>query len=247
MRLVLSEPKYLKESIAIISDLVSEVRLKVDKDKIELIAMDPANVAMIIFKLLSSAFVEYNVEKETEIAVNLGSLHQILRRAKPTDVLTLELEKNRLKINLKGETNRTFHLSLIDIEEREQKIPDLKFPLKIETHSWILDEAIEDMGVVAESVAFMVENGRFTIKSEGSLSAAKVEVNKDEFTNVDSAISDDITSRYSLEYLKKMIKGSKLSERVLIQFAKDYPLKMEYNVVDKLKMEFILAPRVSND
>jgi len=51
MRLTLAESRLLKDSIGIISELVSEVNLKVDKDKIEIVAVDPANVIMIVFKL----------------------------------------------------------------------------------------------------------------------------------------------------------------------------------------------------
>ena len=79
MKLTLAEPKYLKDSIAIISELVSEGRFKITKESIELVAMDPANVAMVIFKLLSSSFTEYNVEKDTEISINLSNLKSILR------------------------------------------------------------------------------------------------------------------------------------------------------------------------
>ena len=55
MKLTLAESRLLKESIGIISDLVSEVSFKIDKDKMELIALDPANVVMIVFKLLINA------------------------------------------------------------------------------------------------------------------------------------------------------------------------------------------------
>ena len=49
MKLILSEPRLLKEPINAISELVNDVRLVVDKEQIELIAIDPSNVAMIIF------------------------------------------------------------------------------------------------------------------------------------------------------------------------------------------------------
>src|SRR3989344_9070061 len=100
MKLTLAEPKYLTEPISIIAELVNEVRFKLDKDKLELIAMDPANVAMVVFKLLSSAFTEYKLDGHQEICVSLDSLKQILRRVKSSDILTLELDKdkNRLKI-----------------------------------------------------------------------------------------------------------------------------------------------------
>ena len=69
MRLTIAEPRLLKESINIISELVNEVTFKVDTNKIEIVAMDPANVAMVIFKLLSSSFIEYQVEKPVAIAI----------------------------------------------------------------------------------------------------------------------------------------------------------------------------------
>ena len=48
MKLTLAENNYLKDSITIISDLVTEGRFKIGTDAIELIAMDPANVAMVV-------------------------------------------------------------------------------------------------------------------------------------------------------------------------------------------------------
>src|SRR3989338_5508465 len=104
MKLSLADPRFLKDSITIISDLVSEARFKVTPDAIELVAMDPANVAMVLFKLLSSTFVEYDVKKEQILAVNLNDLKQVLKRARPNETLTLETEPGRLKLTLKSNT-----------------------------------------------------------------------------------------------------------------------------------------------
>lgn len=249
MKLTLAEPKLLTDSISIISELVNEVHLKIDKDKIELIAMDPANVAMIIFKLLSSAFTEYKIEKPVEISISLDSFKQILKRAKPSDVVSLELDKdkNKLKIQIKGDSTRTFNLALIDLEKKEQRVPDLSFPVKIESSTITFDEAIEDMDIVSESVALIAEKNKFTIESQGSLHNAKVEISPDEETSIKFDSKDAIKSRYSIDYLKKIIKASKLTKKVNIYFNKDYPLKLEYAIKDKLNFSVILAPRVSND
>jgi len=249
MKLSLAEPKYLKESISIISELVSEARFKITKDAIELVAMDPANVAMVIFKLLSSAFVEYDIDKEMSVAINLGNMKQVLRRAKPTDTLHLELdnEKNKLIIKLKGKSTRTFSLPILELEEKDQKIPQLQFPVTITTTSSSLSEAIEDVDIVAESVSFITEKNIFTIEGEGDLSKAKIEMKSDDETKIVCDNEDKIKAKYSIEYLKKMISASKVSDNVKIQFNKDYPLKMEFLDVDKVLLSFILAPRVDND
>jgi len=247
MKLTLAEPSYLKDSVSIISDLVNEAKFKISKDAIELVAMDPANVALVVFKLMSSAFTEYSVPEEIEIAINLSNLKQVLRRAKSNDTLTMELDDNKLKIQLKGTSTRTFNLPTIEIDQKEQKIPDLKFPITITTHSSVLNEAIEDVDIVADSVMFLAEPKKLTISAEGDLSQAKIEIVESENTKIKVEGDEKIKAKYSIEYLKKMINGSKLSDNVSIQFNKDYPLKIEYKAIDKVMLSFILAPRVEND
>jgi len=245
MKLILQDTKYLKEPISIISELVNEATFKIDKDKIELIAMDPANVAMVIFKLLSTAFTEYDVKEPLDLTINLDSFKQVLKRINADDAMTLELINNKLKIELKSNTTRTFNLSLINSEASVKKVPDLKFPLKIEMQTSLFDQAIEDSDIISDSVSFIVDKDMFTLESLGSLTSSKVDLLNDNLTKIQA--QDKVSSRYSIEYLKKMIKTSKLSNEVLIQFNKDYPLKLSYKILDKMLMEFILAPRVQND
>ncbi|MBS3137909.1 proliferating cell nuclear antigen (pcna) [Candidatus Woesearchaeota archaeon] len=248
MKLTLAEPKYIKDSISIISELVTEARFKITSNAIELIAMDPANVAMVIFKLLSSAFVEYQLEKDVEIAINLNNFKQIMKRVKPNDVLSLELTaKNKLQITLTGNTKRTFSLPIIDLEEKEQRIPDLQFPIIIAVPSDVLNDAIGDVDIVGESVSFAVDNGKFIVSAEGDLTEATIAIEESEEIKIITETKDRIKAKYSIEYLKKMIEGSKIAPNVKIQFNKDYPLKLEYKAIDKVMITFILAPRVEND
>ncbi len=247
MKLTLAEPKYLKESISIISELVTEARFKITKTGIELVAMDPANVAMVIFRLLASSFVEYEVDKDVRLSLNLNNLKQVLRRAKPNDMITLEVVDNKLDVTLKSKTKRTFSLPIIDADEREQKIPELNFPLTITTNAEQLVEAIEDVDIVGESVSFIGEGDKFTVSAEGDMSKAHIEIPADETTTIQTTKAEKVKAKYSVEYLKKMIAAGKLVPSVSIQFNKDYPLKLEYKLVDKLMLSFILAPRVENE
>jgi len=244
MKLVLAEPMYLKEPVNIISELVNEVQFNVTKDKIELVAMDPANVAMVIFNLLSSAFAEYDVKKEEKIAVNLDHFKQILKRVKPSDNLSLELEKNKLKVVIKGDTKRVFNLALIDISETEQKIPSLKFPVKVNINTLLLNEAIEDADIVSDAVNFIVEGKKLLVKADGSVSDALIEIKEDKENTISSG---NAKAKYAIEYLKKFMKGAKLTDNAVLQFDNDYPLKLDFLVRDKMQLSFVLAPRVSNE
>lgn len=245
MRLTLAETKLVKDTTSIIADLVTEVRFKVTKDSLELVAMDPANVAMILFKLLSSAFVEYDVKEETSLAINLNDLKAVLRRVKPSDTMTLEIEENKFKITLKGTSRREFQIPLIDIDEREQKIPDLNFTVNVTTSSDRFSEAVEDADIIGESVALAITEDAFVVSSSSDLSKAHVEIPSDDVTKVEGPA--DTKSKYSIEYLKRMTPVGKLTDNVRISFSRDYPLRIEYRIVDKMDMSFILAPRVDND
>ena len=48
-------------------------------------------------------------------------------------------------------------------------------------------------------------------------------------------------------YPRKMIQGSKLADKAVVKFSNDYPLRLEYTVLNKMQLAFILAPRVDND
>jgi len=85
------------------------------------------------------------------------------------------------------------------------------------------------------------------IEASGALSKAKVDLSSGEDTKIKMEGDSKIKSKYSIEYLKKIIKGSKISDNALIQFSNDYPLKVQYKLTDKLDLEFILAPRVQNE
>lgn|SRR3989344_2376353 len=248
MKLTLADSKILKDSISIISELVNEANFKINKNGVELIAMDPANVAMVIFKLLSSNFTEYSIKQDMSIAINLDNLKQVLRRASPTDMITLELEdKNKLKIVLRGNTLRTFNIPLIEMEDKEQKIPDLKFSAVVKTDSSILNNAIEDADIVSESVNLQAEPSKFSVLAEGDLSKASIEIKESDNTVINVEGATKIKSKYSIEYLKKMIAGAKVSDKVDIMFNKDYPLRLNFTALDKASLSFILAPRVEND
>lgn len=242
MKLILNEPELLKNSISIISDLVSEAKFIITPTGMEIVAMDDASVAMVIFKLPNTSFAEYSIEKDTEIGLNLVNLKQILRRA-TDDALTIELEENRLKLQLQGRTTKTFNLPVFELEGTAQKVPDLKFSASVKTTTSILTNAVGDADIAAEAVAFIAKPQKFILEAEGDLNRAVIEIPEDDTTKVDAA--DEVKSKYSLEYLKKMITGSKISDQVLISFSKDYPLRLDFGN-DKLSLSFILAPRIED-
>ena len=242
MLLKLDHPKLFSEIISIISELVLEVRIKVSKDGMSIIAIDPANVAMVSLKLLNTAFTDFEIENDEVLGVSLESLKSVLRRCSVKSVLVMKKEENTLKIEIQDKIKREFNLALIDIESEEKPIPSLEFVSKIEMSSVDFAEAIEDCSVVADSCSFISEPDKFIIQGKGSLNSFKSEFSSDEL-NIQA---QQAHSKYSLEYLQKIIKATKITDKTTINFAKDYPLKLDFNT-PFIELSFILAPRVETE
>lgn len=248
MKLVLGEPRFFKDSIGIISEMVTEAKFKANKDGLELVAMDQANVAMVVFKLLASCFSEYKVEKQEIICINLASLKQILRRAKADDILSLETtDDSKLTVTMKSNTVRSFSIPTLELDDKEQRVPDLQFQYSLLLPSPMLVDAIDDVSVVGESVTFLGDAKEMLIRAEGDMSKALIEIKPNDVVIISAKGAEKYKSKYSLEYLKKMASGGKLSDQAHVQFSTDYPLRIDYKVTDRLMMSFILAPRVDND
>ena len=236
----LEEPSSLLKVIEVISELVSEVRLKVNEFGMSITAIDPANVAMVRFKLPKSAFSQFETGDEV-LGINLDSLKKILRRCGAGVPLVLEKRENFLNIQILDRIKRNFSLNLIEIESQEKEMPMLDYSARVEISSGDLISSIEDCSVVSDACAFIISQGEFIIESKG-LNSARSEFSKDEA----KIEAEECKSKYSLEYLQKFSKGMKLCEKTNLHFANDHPLKIDIRT-EHMELNFLLAPRVETE
>ena len=240
MLIKLENPLLLAKAVDIISELVTEVRIKVNEFGMSIIAMDPANISMVSFKIPKSSFSQFEVEKET-LGINLDNLKQILRRCGSGSSLMIEKKENLLSINIQDRIKRNFTLNLIEVESEERDLPDLEFSSLVEISSIDLITSIEDCNIVADACSFIIKDGKFIIEAK-SLNSAMSEFSGDEA----KIQAENCKSKYSLEYLQKFMKGAKLCEKSILKFAEDHPLRIDFKAPE-MELSFILAPRVETD
>lgn len=241
MLLKLESPKLLADIVSIISELVTEVRLKVNKEGMSLTAIDPANVAMVYFRIPSDLFSQFQLEKDEVLGVNLESLRAVLRRCQVSGSLTLQREDNLLKLSIQDRIKRDFSLALIDIEGEEKEMPTWEFKSVVKMDSSSFTEVIEDCLVVSDACTFVAEPNKFIIEARG-LNSARVEFSSDEA----EIYSDKSLARFSLEYLNKFIKGARISARVTISFSDNHPMRIDFPT-GNVMLSFVLAPRIEQE
>ncbi len=240
MRVKLENPTVLAKIIDIISELVVEVRIKVNEEGLSITAMDPANVSMVSFKLPKSSFSQFEVDEES-LGVNLENFKRILKRTGMNSSLLMERQDNVLHLQIQDRIKRNFKLGLIEIETEEKEMPSLEFSSSVRISSQDLIDSIEDCAVVADACSFIISDNTFVIEARG-LNSARAEFSGDEA----KIEAENCKSRYSIEYLQKFIKASKLFDSTHLRFANDHPLVLDVQN-NFMELSFLLAPRVGTE
>tara|TARA_Y100000310_G_scaffold225251_1_gene227284 strand:- start:827 stop:1549 length:723 start_codon:yes stop_codon:yes gene_type:complete len=240
MILKLDRPKLLADAIGIISELVKEVRIKLKEDGMSIVAVDPANVALVVFRLPRESFSEYEAGNEVW-GVNLDDFKRIMKRATLSSNLVFEQEENQLKITIIDKVKRNFVLSLIEVDMEDKDEPDLEFSCEAKIGADAFSQSIEDAAVVSDSCSFLTGENFFVVEAMGSLNSFRAEFSGDE-----AELKGSGKSKYSLEYLLKFIKAAKISQTVNLRYSDDYPLRIDFPG-EKMGIGFVLAPRVEND
>jgi proliferating cell nuclear antigen len=246
---VTSDSKLLKDSIDTISQLIDDGLFKIKKDGIELSAADRATVSFVDFKIKSSAFDEYECDADVNIGLNLLNFLTVLKRANANDKLTLSLndKENRLEIFLEGDSKRKFAIPLIEIRREEMpQVEKLDFAAQADVRADIIEQGLSDAEIVADSITIELSEDSLSMFASGNSSKSEMNIEKGNEALLELNAGSAVQSRYSLDYLKKMIKGSRISDKMKLMLGKDFPLKIVFEG-DDVYLSMILAPRVSED
>ncbi len=251
-RAVIDDVSLLRDSLDSVSNFVNEGTFTINNNGLSLIAMDPANVAMIIYDLLASAFTQYESTNEVKVTFNIPYFVSILKRAGANDSVELKLldGANAITIRMVGDSTRTFTLPLMDAHGSPVKPPEKLndgFKAEVEVEASIIKEGTKDALMVSDSVLFSCDGKSFIMRALSDTNEVNLQLTPDSPSLLSINSSEPVKSKYSLEYLDKMMKVSKIAKSVVIKFANDYPLRLDYKSMDKLRLSFILAPRVDVD
>ncbi|MFB6291967.1 MAG: proliferating cell nuclear antigen (pcna) [Candidatus Nanohaloarchaea archaeon] len=245
----LEDVSLLKDSLKTISDLISEGLFQLTEDGIELVAADPAMVALVDFNIEEDVFENYELEEETKVGLNLENFYSIIRRANSDDTIVLELREDDSKFYITMENSSTRNFSLPILNLSEDDIPDtqnLDFSVTADLETRVLESAVKDAMVVGDSVVVESDGDSITISSEGDQSNVDFEIAGDA-EGVLELEGGSARSMFSLDYLNSMIGAKSLSDTVTVKLGEDFPMRLEFEVPDKARLSFVLAPRIEEE
>lgn len=242
IKIKISNIKVFLNTFKVLNNFLPECRLNITKTGIKICELDPASVLMVIANLKASSFEEYKITEKKEIGINVKKVLDVLKKIKKGETLSIELtEEDKFNMYLKiiGNSEKVVKIPLLDLDDFNNKsnIPDLKFGTKILVSSKEFKESVRFLKDNL-SIQFLFNRQDFLLKSEDT------EINlKEDLVIIKN---NSAKCKYSIEYLLKIAEAEVFNKFFTMEFNKDYPLKISYNMEDILDLSFILAPRVEN-
>lgn len=239
---VLSDSNILKTSFEAISSIVDEVQMKADGGGLRLDALDRSHITFVHLELKSALFDVFSCDEPLKINVDTEELMKVLKRAKSEDIVELTVDEGNLIVTFEDEARRTFKIRLIDIEYEAPSPPELEYPTEFEIPFNLLKNSIQDISIVSDKIALIVDSDKFIASAEGEFGDAKIEYLHGE------KITENAKSVFSLEKIKEMLKADKFSETAVMRLGNDMPLTLSLNMVaDEGELSFLLAPRIESE
>lgn len=235
----------LKEGIDCLRALVTEAIFELKPDGVSVVAVDPAHVGAVRVDLNSSAFEGYKAS-EGKIGIDLTKLIGIVESAPKDCSVELEVDEDTHKMVIKA-AGLTYNMSLINPEsmDKKQEMPALTYPGCVTLACEDLRVGIKAADKVGDYIFIGMKYGIFFIEGMGDLDSVRFEPEIDK-EGLYRAV--EMISMFAIEYLLDVSKAISRLPRAVIEFGKDFPVKIAADIAEgNGNVTYVLAPRVEND
>jgi len=235
----------LREVVDVVSPLVEEVKIGIDKNGLSIRAVDPAHVAMVDLSLDKKAFEEFKAD-EGELGLDVNKIKDVLKLARANEILSIkhDEDKNKLVMHVGNITRR---MSLVDTAGMsDPKVPNLDLPAKVVVKTDELKQGIRASESVSDHIALTASAEGFEMNSEGDTDSVNLKLQKDLLDEL--VCKETVRSLFPLDYFSNMIKAMTTADVVTMGLGSDYPVKMEFEIAKgNGEVRYLLAPRIESE
>jgi len=241
--ITVDDAKFWKNCVDAIVNLIDEGVLEVTAEGITLKAMDPAQIAMVSFQVPSKAFVEYKVDSSTKVGLNFDNLAKILARSRDKEKLTMALEENKLRLEFKGDTTRSFKVPLLDLNAGPSKEPKIDFDASLKMNSSRFKDVLKDASLVSSHLVLEATKDGFFVDARGDSADLRVESEKTADMIKELSVKNDAKATFPLHFLEDIVKACPSDGEISLNLKTNMPARIQYPIGDA-SLTYFLAPRI---
>ena len=238
-----------------LKDILLETNITFSKDGIRIINMDKSHTILAHLYLAASNFELYDCKLEKiVIGVNMFHLFKLINTIDNDDILTIYIEKADYTdgivhhLGLKFENGeikqcKTQKLRLIEPDNEELEVPDVKFASILNLPSTDFQKIIRDLSIISDKLEIKSVGSELIFRAQGQF--AKAEIRRTESGGNMEFIQKDSTKiiqgEFSLKNLSYFIKCTNLCNQIEMYLENDLPLVVKYNVASLGEIKLCLA------
>ena len=247
--------------MAALKDILLETNIIFTKQGIKIINMDKTHTILVHLFLKAENFEVFECKEEKIIVgVNILHLFKLITTIDNDDTLTIYIENDDYNEGIVTELGLKFEngnikqskiqkLKLIEPEQDELEIPDVKFSSVINMPSNDFQKIIRDLAAISEKIEIKSVEDELIFKCCGQF--AKAEIRRSE-NNANMQILNKqhnkiIQGEYSLKNLLYFIKCTNLCNQIEIYLENNRPLIVKYNVASLGEIKLCLSSLPSSN
>jgi proliferating cell nuclear antigen len=242
-----------------LKDILLDTNIVFTKEGIKIINMDKTHTILVHLNLKAENFEFYQCSYDKIIiAVNMLHLFKLINSIDNDDTLTIYIEKDDYNDGVVSELGLKFEngdikqskiqkLKLIEPEEEQMDLPDIKYSSVINMPSSDFQKIVRDLANISEKLEIKSVGEELIFKCCGQY--AKAEIRRSETSGNNSMQflqkqnpDDIIQGEFSLKNLVYFIKCTNLCSQIEIFLKNNKPLIVKYNVASLGEIKLCLAP-----
>ena len=234
-----------------LKEILTDANFIISDKGVKLTAMDSTHSVLVHMKLLQDKFEYFFCSKTMNVGLNMTNLYKLIKTMSNNDTLTLFMEKNNenelgIKImNEEKNSQTTYKLNLLDIQEEDINIPPAKFETELTLPSNDFQKIIRDMINIGENIIITSIGNQLKLVCDGEFAHQETvlgETNNGlKFSTLQSP-EKPIQGAFSLKYLLLFTKCTNLCNQIQFYIKNDYPLIIKYAVASLGNIKLCLAP-----
>ena len=240
-----------------LKDILLETNISFQPDGIRIINMDKSHTILAHLYLAAQNFEFYECKKEKIIiGVNMFHLFKLINSIDNDDTLTIYIENNDYfdgivsHLALRFENGnikqcKTQKLKLIEPEQDELEVPDVKFSSIINLPSADFQKIIRDLSCISDKLEIKSVGNELIFKCQGQFASAEIhraEADESMKFILKQDSSKVIQGEFSLKNLGYFIKCTNLCPQIEVYLENDLPLVVKYNVASLGEIKLGLVP-----
>jgi len=258
----------IKTLMSALKDILLETNITITKSGIKIINMDKSHTILVHLNLYAVNFETYDCKMDKIIlGVNMMHLFKLINTIDSNDTLTIYIEEEDYNdgivkyLGLKFENGeikqqKIQKLRLIEPENEELEIPDVKFSSILTLPSSDFQKIVRDLACVSDKIEIRSvtsnDGVELVFKCSGSFAQAEIRRSENEGTmniinnNNNNNNNKIIQGEYSLKNLSYFIKCTNLCNDIEIYLENNLPFVVKYHVASLGEIKLCLAPIPSN-